>query len=294
MARPRNLDNLPAQPNVDETAVNQAFAVARLPEATAETTELVALFSYEGAVTIDAVQEQCRVGLRRTAEGMLQMGASLAILKSLTPHGEFSDRVEAMGLSARRAQEYMAAAVRFAKSAESALLLRSGNPAKLLELLSADDATLGLLQQSGKLDKLETMTASELRALVRARDDEAQVAKDRSDRQQARLDKMALDLRALKRLQPDERLAKMQAELTSVATAGYSWAVASLRPAFEQLTAHYIEHGGDDSKIPMAAALAQVQRELTALRNEFALPDVSNAADQALADEVAQWGGKPQ
>lgn len=293
MARPKLTGVAPGESNIDETAVARALAVARMPEATAETTELVALFSYVGAITIDAVQEQCRVGLRRTAEGMLQLGASLAILKSLTPHGEFGDALQGLGLGVRTAQNFMSAALRYAKSADATLLLRAGNVSKLLELLSIDDDAIGLLSQSGKLDKLETMTVYELRAMVRSRDEEAQVAKDRSDRQQARIDKYALEVRAIKRLQPDELLAKMHTELSAIATTGYAWAMANLRPAFAQLSAHHSEHGGSDSKIQMAAALAEVQRELTALRDEFSLPDVSNAADAALATEAAQWGVKP-
>ncbi len=35
---------------------------------------------------------------------------------------------------------------------------------------------------------------------------------------------------------------------------------------------------------------AAVQAELAALREEFALPDISNAVDQETAAEVEQWG----
>ena len=266
--------------------------------AVAEAQRIADQFSYRGDLTLEAVENQMdREGHTHAVSG-LAFGASLLIMRALCPHGQFIQRVEARGHNRRAAQRAMSVALRFSKSDKLSLLSKAASSqSKLLELSFLDDEDLVVLDQGGEvsgitLDKIETMTASELRALVRARDDEAQVAKDRSDRQQARLDKMALDLRALKRLPPDELLAKMHTELASVATAGYAWAVANLRPAFEQLAAHYVEHGGGDSKIPMAAALAQVQRELTALRNDFSLPDVSNAADEALAAEVAQWGGK--
>jgi hypothetical protein len=46
---------------------------------------------------------------------------------------------------------------------------------------------------------------------------------------------------------------------------------------------------GPNKDVFMASMLGELQAELTALRTEFNLPDVSTAADQALAAEVAQW-----
>ena len=39
----------------------------------------------------------------------------------------------------------------------------------------------------------------------------------------------------------------------------------------------------------MSGLVGQVQAQLNALRQEFNLPDVSNAADQKLAAEMAEW-----
>jgi hypothetical protein len=39
----------------------------------------------------------------------------------------------------------------------------------------------------------------------------------------------------------------------------------------------------------MAGLLGQVQADLHALREEFALPDVSGAADAELVADMAQW-----
>lgn len=46
---------------------------------------------------------------------------------------------------------------------------------------------------------------------------------------------------------------------------------------------------GPSKDVFMAGLLGGVQAELAALREEFNLPDVSSAADQALAAEMAQW-----
>ena len=47
--------------------------------------------------------------------------------------------------------------------------------------------------------------------------------------------------------------------------------------------------GGGDKSVFMAGLVGQIQADLNALREEFNLPDVSNAADAQLAAEVAQW-----
>lgn len=49
---------------------------------------------------------------------------------------------------------------------------------------------------------------------------------------------------------------------------------------------------GPSKTVFMAALVGQLQAELNALREEFNLPDVSTAADQELAAEVAQWAGQ--
>ena len=51
-------------------------------------------------------------------------------------------------------------------------------------------------------------------------------------------------------------------------------------------------NSGDDRQAHdmfLAGLVGQVQAELTALREEFSLPDVSSAAEQQLAAEVAEW-----
>lgn len=49
---------------------------------------------------------------------------------------------------------------------------------------------------------------------------------------------------------------------------------------------------GPSKTVFMAALVGQLQAEINALREEFNLPDVSTAADQELAAEVAQWAGQ--
>ena len=46
---------------------------------------------------------------------------------------------------------------------------------------------------------------------------------------------------------------------------------------------------GADNAVFMAGLVGQLAAELAALREEFNLPDVSNAADLQLAAETAQW-----
>jgi len=136
-------------------------------QANAEARQMAELFSYPGALTVDAVDENCRVSARRSVESMLQLGASLCILKALTAHGDFTARVESMGLHERAARRFMGAALRFAKTDKKSVLLASGGTTKLLEMVTVDDEVLNELEKSNDLDEIARLTLSELRQRLR-------------------------------------------------------------------------------------------------------------------------------
>lgn len=50
-----------------------------------------------------------------------------------------------------------------------------------------------------------------------------------------------------------------------------------------------VPEGTPSQAVFMSGLIGQIAADLAALREEFNLPDVSNAADAALAAEVAQW-----
>lgn len=86
---------------------------------------------------------------------------------------------------------------------------------------------------------------------------------------------------------PDEALADLQREATAI----MNDALGAVRGGMRQALIALKNHGDEDHSLFMAGLVGQVQADLAALREEFHLPDVSNAADAQLAAEVAEWSG---
>lgn len=260
---------------INTEAVAASFALAHLPQARQQAQELATLFQYPGALTVDAVEYHCREGMRRSVESTLQLGAALCILKAMTAHGDFIERVERMGLHERAARRFMSAAMRFAKSDKKSVLLGAGNQAKLLELIAVDDDVIDDLEQAGQLDQIDTMTASELRATLR----EAQAEKEAGDhlleKKNKKIDALERKLKHFDRAPPSERLAELQAAATSVANEATGLIAGTLRQAVIAL-----QNFGDERHTHdhfLAGLAGQVQAALSGLRQEFNLPDISEA-----------------
>jgi hypothetical protein len=120
---------------------------------------------YEGAMTVGALEDEIRFYQRRTVEAILETGKRLLVLKELTPHGEFTARVELLGIGDRTARRFMQAAAKTAKSANLAVLagqVKSGSA--FLELITHDDDVLEGLQE---MDDFDRMSASQLREAAR-------------------------------------------------------------------------------------------------------------------------------
>lgn len=90
---------------------------------------------------------------------------------------------------------------------------------------------------------------------------------------------------------PDEQLADLKRRATAVAGDAEGLVLGALRQALAALAQHAQAHGDARALhgVYMAGLVGQVQARLTALRDEFDLPDVSGAAAAELAAEVAQW-----
>jgi hypothetical protein len=126
---------------------------------------VAAQIGYEGTMTVGALEDEIRFYQRRTVEAILETGKRMLVLKELTPHGEFTKRVELLGFSERTAQRFMQAAAKTAKSANLAVLssqVKSGSV--FLELITHDDDVLQGLQE---MDDFDRMSASQLRQAAR-------------------------------------------------------------------------------------------------------------------------------
>lgn len=240
---------------------------------------------YQGAVSVGALEDEIRFYQRRTVEAILETGKRLLVLKELTPHGEFSQRVEMLGFSDRTAQRFMQAAVKTAKSANLALLSTQVKSASaFLELVTHDD---DVLENLAEMDDVEKMSASELRTALReAREEKGAVEKVLSDKNTA-MDKLRAQVKRIAAIPPDEALADLQREATANMNDALGAVRGGLRAALIALNNHGDERG--QQAVFMAGLVGQVAAELATLREEFNLPDVSNAADAALAAEVNQW-----
>lgn len=241
---------------------------------------------YQGAVTVGALEDEIRFYQRRTVEAILETGKRLLVLKELTAHGEFAQRVEMLGFSGRTARRFMQAAVKTAKSAILADLSKQAkNGLAFLELVTHDD---DVLENLAEMDDVEKMSASELRTALReSREEKGAVEKVLADKNTA-MDKLRAQVKRIEKLPPDEQRQGLMKEATAIAHDALGAIRGGVRAALAALS---VENGQEvrDLDVFMAGLVGQLQAEINTLREEFNLPDVSTAADTALAADVAQW-----
>ncbi len=117
---------------------------------------------------------------------------------------------------------------------------------------------------------------------------EKEAADQLLDKKNKKIDQLERDKKRIAKLPPDEQLAELQKEATAI----MNDAVGAIRGGLRQALIALQNHGDEDNSVFMAGLVGQLQADLKALRDEFNLPDVSNAADLQLAREVGQWAGK--
>lgn len=185
----------------DWVADPQNTLIALDKQATANIQALAHQLGYDGSLTVGALEDEIRFYQRRTVEACLELGKRLLLLKEMSQHGEFRQRLELMGFSERTAQRFMQAALKTSKSANLAVLAKqSANPSKFLELITLDDEELTELTEGGSargitLDNISTMSVTELRKALR----------------DAKADTEAKDALLAKK---DEKINSLDAELT--------------------------------------------------------------------------------
>ena len=77
---------------------------------------------------------------------------------------------------------------------------------------------------------------------------------------------------------PDEALDQLRKEVTSIANNARGAIIGQLRAGLQALENHHTTAGAGDSIIWAAGVVGQLAADLTALRDEFGIPDVSAAA----------------
>ena len=242
---------------------------------------------YEGALSVGALEDGIRFYQQRTAEACLELGKRLVLLKEAVLHGEFKPRLELLGIDARAAQRFMAAAEKFSKAVAAPLLKLANSQSKLLELLVLDDSEMAELSETGSVrgmaaDEIADMGYRELRAKLREHIAEKKATETLVANLHTKNDKLS---RHIAKSTPDQVLLELQKESTALMNDALGCVRGQIRHAFIAIR----NHTEADHSVFMAGLLGQLQADLTALREEFNLPDVSNAADLALAAEVDQW-----
>lgn len=244
---------------------------------------LATQLGYEGHLSVGTLEDEIRFFQRRTVEALLETGKRLLILQKLTPHGEFLQRLELLGFAPRTAQRFMQAAQKTSKSAKLAhLATQTKNGSVFLELITHDD---DVIENLAELDNFDRMSASQLRAAAREFAAEKEATEKLLENKNKQIDKLS---RHIAKATPDDVLLELQKESTGFTNAALTCVQGQLRQAFIAIKAH----SSADHGLFMAGLVGQVQAELAALRYEFNLPDISNARDQELAAEVAQWAPK--
>ena len=290
MARQENPMPESKETPANTVAIAQEFDAAnQLAALTIEANEaahaMAVQIGYQGSMTVGALEDEIRFYQRRTVEAILETGKRLLVLKELTAHGEFAQRVEMLGFHIKTAQRFMRAAVKTSKSdILSHLSKQAKNGLAFLELVTHDD---DVLENLAEMDDVEKMSASQLRAALReSREEKSAVEKVLTDKN-ATNDKLRAQLKRIDTLPANEALQSTLKEATAVMHDAAGAISGGVRQALIAL--NDVPEGTPNQAVFMAGLLGQLQAELNALRDEFNLPDVSNANDQRLAAEMAEW-----
>ena len=294
----RNTTPAPASkeaPFIEEAARSDIAAANQLAVATLEQNERVSALAvqlnYQGSTDPAVLVNSAKDAIRRIGMGVFELGAYLLLLKEGCQHGDFVLTLEEVGINHHSAKKYMAMTRRFANGSTSTHLEKLGF-SKMAELLPLDDDQVDDLVEEGQtgelsLDDVTRMSVKELRAAVRKERAEAAKQKNQVERLTAVNTELHEEARLVKRLPPNEALAKLKKEAASTADDAEGAIMGGLRQALIALNNHGEERGLHN--VYMSGLVGQVQAQLNALRQEFNLPDVSNAADQKLAADMAEW-----
>lgn len=183
---------------------------------------LAAQLGYDGSLEVGALEDEIRFYQRRTVEACLELGKRLLLLKEMTPHGEFKQRLELMGFAERTAQRFMQAALKTSKSATVAHLAKqSDHSGKFLELITLDDEELTELTEGGSargisLDNISTMSVTELRKALRDAKADAEAKDTLLAKKDEKINSLDAELTKRNQLTPDGSLVEQQAREQAV------------------------------------------------------------------------------
>lgn len=277
-------------PTVREDAAKPAANIEAAQAEAAERSALV-LKQYGDGLPFDLPRYEhvIRTHLSRSADEMLAAGRALLVVREHVPHGEWQEVLDRLGLEKGVAARMAKAALKFSGAnvpTSAHLIEAAGNKSKLFELLTLDDEEIKELNDGGTvagltLDKVQTLSVSELRKELR----EHQAEKDASNKlledKNAQIDRLTKDLAAAKRRMksepPEEHIVKLRQEFVAEVTAVENTIRQALRDGIEKLRQAGMESGQVDLSQDnyAASALGMIRRAVDDLQAEFGLPELS-------------------
>lgn len=270
---------LPAHPEVDEEKFTGALVDMR-NETTAAHSRTVALardLAYSGELTIGALEDNIRFWQRRTVEACLELGKNLLLLKEATPHGQFGARLEMLGIAYHSANRFMNAALKTSKSCKLQDLAKHVKQQTLfLELVTQDD---DVIERIAEIDDVDRMSTSELKKALRDAKAEMKAKDERLAVRAETITKLQEQVETIRTQTPDERVADLHRQFGKVTADTLGVVRGQLRSGLKVLAE---DAGGATHSLVMAGAIAAMISELTALRDEFGLPDL-------VGQEVLEW-----
>ena len=294
MARKRQPDPEIVDVQINEETFSNAVAAfdAEGEAARAAQENALALaqdLGYEGSMTVTALEDEIRFYQRRSVEAVLELGKRLLLLKELTPRGEFQERISDLGIAYRMAAKFMAATLKFSKVNSSSLLEAAGTQTKLLELVVLDDAEIEALESGESvrgvtLDKIETMSVSELKAALRESRADLEASREAVARRDEKVRSLEEELnkKRIQTLPPDEIGDQLRTEASRIAYTAEAEIRGNLRLAFQELEKHAEENHLSHEDF-MSGLVCQIAQALNQLRGEFA---IKSAPD---SEEVPAW-----
>ncbi len=259
-----------AHPEVDEAAFGGAMSDMRQMQVQTleQARELSTQIGYTGPLTIGAVEEEVRYWQQRTVESCLELGKRLLILRELTPHGDFIPRLELLGFAKRTAYRFMNAASKTAKSANLAHLAKQVKQQSLfLELVTEDD---DVIERMAQIDDIERMSPSEARRMLREAREEMKAKDELVGKKSERIHQLEEQAVRIKRMPKKESTEELLKQFGGV-VAGVGGAIdGELGAALQALDADDAEA----HRLVMAAAVATMRAKLSALADQYGLPEI--------------------
>lgn len=237
----------------------------------------------------DLIQRDIAANMRRSVEACLEVGRGLEVLRAACSHGDYSQRLDVLGIDRNVAFKFRQSAAKFASLGSNSSLTKAlGNQTKLFEMLVLDDEELQELELTGQtgelsLDDVAVMSVKELRkALRETREDKNAQGRVMADKD-AKLNELSAQLarKPVVEVKPlDEQLQELRLESTAKAGAAEAAIVGALRPAIHQL----MQHEADTCQRTFAAGLlAQVEQALVEIRAEYSIEGAP------VASAVPKW-----